>query len=188
MGQIVTSCIVNAGYQVIVLSENTYLWLGLEWLISTAVTPRPDMYWIKNASPEGLVRLQERLLDKHAGADWLVFTDADRVSDVNAFLRGERARAVADNVSLAQLSHCFSDTTFTFENTATLTYQEMRVCMLFHKGFSPARIAQILNKSPKTIYTHKRNAMNKFCCHTLAEFHRKLCLLDAQSSSLSMHR
>ncbi|EGK61607.1 hypothetical protein HMPREF9086_1876 [Enterobacter hormaechei ATCC 49162] len=27
-----------------------------------------------------------------------------------------------------------------------------------------------------------------FCSHPLAEFHRKLCLLDAQSFSLSMHR
>ncbi|AMX06911.1 LuxR family transcriptional regulator [Enterobacter asburiae] len=91
---------------------------------------------------------------------------------------------VADNLSFAQLSHCFSDTTFAIKNAATLSHQERRVCMLLHKGFSPVRIAKIMNKSPKTIYTHKRNAMNKFCCHSLAEFHRKLCLLDAQSFAL----
>ncbi|KUQ79786.1 helix-turn-helix transcriptional regulator [Enterobacter genomosp. O] len=179
-----TPFIPNAGYQVIVLSGNAFLWLGLHSMISAAVTPRPEMYWINSVDPHGLTRLQERLLDTPAAQNWLIFTDAAWVSDINAWLRSERVRVVADNLSLAQLSRCFSDTTFSFENAATLSYQEMRVCMLLHKGFSPVRIAKILNKSPKTIYTHKRNAMNKFCCHSLAEFHRKLCLLDAQSFSL----
>ena len=179
-----TPFIPNAGYQVIVLSGNAFLWLGLHSMISMAVTPRPEMYWIHNVNSEGLLHLQERLLNTHAGENWLVFTDAARVCDVHACLRNERVRVVADNLSFAQLSHCFSNTTFAIENAATLSHQERRVCMLLHKGFSPVRIAKIMNKSPKTIYTHKRNAMNKFCCHSLAEFHRKLCLLDAQSFAL----
>jgi len=179
-----TPFIPNAGYQVIVLSGNTFLWLGLTSMISTAVTPRPEMYWIHDVNPEGLLHLQERLLNTHTGENWLVFTDAARVCDVHACLRNERVRVVADNLSFAQLSHWFSYTTFAIENAATLSHQERRVCMLLHKGFSPVRIAKIMNKSPKTIYTHKRNAMNKFCCHSLAEFHRKLCLLDAQSFAL----
>ncbi|HBI6863457.1 TPA: LuxR family transcriptional regulator [Enterobacter cloacae] len=179
-----TPCIINAGFRVIILSENAYLCLGLRSIIATAVAPRPEIYWINDVNPEGLLHLQEHLLNTRAGSDWLVFTDAARVDEITAFLRGERVRVVADNLTLAQLSHCFSDTTYSFENLATLTYQEMRVCMLFHKGFSPVRIAQVFGKSPKTIYTHKRNAMNKFCCQNLAEFHRKLCLLDAQLSSL----
>ncbi|EOF9297620.1 helix-turn-helix transcriptional regulator [Enterobacter bugandensis] len=178
-----TPFILNAGYKVIVLSSNTFLWLGLHSIISTAVSPRPEAYWINNVNPEGFLRLQ-KLLNTHAGQNWLLFTDAAQVNDINALPGNERVRVVADNVSLAQLSHCFSDMTFSFENSATLTYQEMRVCMLFHKGFSPVRIAQVLNKSPKTIYTHKRNAMNKFCCQNLADFHRKLCLLDALATSL----
>ncbi|AMJ72205.1 helix-turn-helix transcriptional regulator [Enterobacter cloacae] len=178
-----TPFIRNAGYQVIVLSSNAFLWLGLHSIIATAVSPRPEAYWINNVTPEGLLRLQE-LLNAHVGQSWLLFTDTAWVNDVNALPGSERVRVVPGNVSLAQLSHCFSDMTFSFDNTAALTYQEMRVCMLFHKGFSPVRIAQILNKSPKTIYTHRRNAMNKFCCHSLAEFHRKLCLLDALATSL----
>lgn len=179
-----TPFIPNAGYQAIVLSGNAFLWLGLSSLISAAVTPSPEMHWIDDVTPQGLLRLQTLLRNTHVGQNWLVFTDAARVCDVNACLRNERVRVVADNLSLAQLSRCFSDTTFAFENAATLSYQEMRVCMLLHKGFSPVRIAKILNKSPKTIYTHKRNAMNKFCCHSLADFHRKLCLLDARSFTL----
>ncbi|HCB1628501.1 TPA: LuxR family transcriptional regulator [Enterobacter kobei] len=179
-----TPLIANAGYQVIVLSSNAFLWLGLNSILSTAVSPRPEVYWINNVNPQGLMRLQTLLLNTHVGGNWLLLTDAARVNDINAWLHNARVRVVADNVSLAQLSLCFSDTSFSFENTATLTCQEMRVCMLFHKGFSPIRIAQILNKSPKTIYTHKRNAMNKFCCQNLAEFHQKLCLLDALPSSL----
>ncbi|RAU36158.1 helix-turn-helix transcriptional regulator [Enterobacter sp. RIT418] len=179
-----TPFIPNAGYQVIILSDNAFLWLGLHSMISAAVTPRPEMYWIDDVTPKGLLRLQERLLNTHLGQNWLVFTDAARVCDVNACLRNARVRVVADNLSLAQLSHSFSDKTFAFANAATLSDQEMRVCMLLHKGFTPVRIAKILKKSPKTIYTHKRNAMNKFCCRSMADFHRKLCLLDAWSFSL----
>ncbi|HCJ6522422.1 TPA: helix-turn-helix transcriptional regulator [Enterobacter cloacae] len=178
-----TPFIPNAGYQVIVLSSNAFLWLGLHSIVSTAVSPRPEAYWINNVTPEGLQRLQE-LFSTNVGQSWLLFTDTARVNDINTLPGNERIRVVPGNVSLAQLSHCFSDMAFSLENTATLTYQEMRVCRLIQKGFSPVRIAQILNKSPKTIYTHKRNAMKKFCCQNLAEFYRKLCLLDALATSL----
>lgn len=61
-----TPFIPNAGYQVIVLSSNAFLWLGLHSIVSTAVSPRPEAYWINNVTPEGLQRLQE-LFSTHVG-------------------------------------------------------------------------------------------------------------------------
>lgn len=96
-----TPFIANAGYQVIVLSSNAFLWLGLNSILSTAVSPRPEAYWINNVNPQGLMRLQTLLLNTHVGGNWLLLTDAGRVNDINAWLHNARVRVVADNVSLA---------------------------------------------------------------------------------------
>ena len=71
-----TPFIANAGYQVIVLSSNAFLWLGLNSILSTAVSPRPEGYWINNVNPQGLMRLQTLLLNTHVGGNWLFLTDA----------------------------------------------------------------------------------------------------------------
>lgn len=177
----------NADYKVIVLSGNAFLWLGLKTFISQSVDPCPEIFWINDVSPEGILPLRQLMLNIRVKKGWLVFTDASRVNDIKIILGGERVHVVAGNLSLAQLSRCFQNTPFASVKNATLTCQELRVCMLFRNGFSLVRIAQILNKSPKTIYTHKRNAMNKFHCQNLAEFHRKLFLLDYPASCLSLH-
>ena len=105
---------------------------------------------------------------------WLIFTDECRVNDINVYLPAGRVRVLAGNISIIQLSQHLRNADFTqrYRPDANLTRSELRVCTLLSQG---------LNKSPKTIYTHKRNAMTKFRCQNLAEFHRKICLLEQQS-------
>ena len=66
-----TPFIPNAGYQAIVLSGNAFLWLGLSSLISAAVTPSPEMHWIDDVTPQGLLRLQTLLRNTLVGQNWL---------------------------------------------------------------------------------------------------------------------
>ncbi|MGZ7254059.1 helix-turn-helix transcriptional regulator, partial [Streptococcus pyogenes] len=61
------------------------------------------------------------------------------------------------------------------------THSEIHICSLVIMGFSPNTIARMLHKSPKTIYTHRRNAMAKFHCNTLADLHRKIRTMNDRS-------
>lgn len=177
------SSLSRAQFHIIILSENAFLWLGLKTLIAMMMTPRPDIFWINSVSPETLLRLREQVMRDTADNSWLIFTDERRINDVSVYLPAGRVRILADNLSIIQLSQRLRQADFSNDSLpdATLTCQELRVCTLLSKGISLVRIAQLLNKSPKTIYTHKRNAMSKFHCHNLAEFHRKICLLEQQS-------
>lgn len=170
-------------FRIIILSENYFLWLGLTSLISMMMTPRPDIFWINSVSPEGILRMREQIVKDTADNGWMIFTDECRVNSIQVYLPAGRISVLADNLSVIHLSQCLRNADFTHHllPDATLTRQELRVCTLISKGISLVRIAQMLNKSPKTIYTHKRNAMCKFHCQNLAEFHRKLCLLEQHS-------
>ncbi|WP_263070192.1 helix-turn-helix transcriptional regulator [Enterobacter huaxiensis] len=170
-------------FRIIILSENYFLWRGLTSLISMMMTPRPDIFWINSVSPEGILRVREQIMKDTAHSGWMIFTDECRVNDIQAYLPAGRVSVLADNLSVIQLSQCLRNADFTHGSLqdATLTRQELRVCTLISKGISLIRIAHLLNKSPKTIYTHKRNAMSKFHCQNLAEFHRKICLLEQHS-------
>lgn len=173
----------HADYQIIILSDNYFLWLGLKALISTMMAPRPDIFWSNGVSPESILRMREQVMKSSSYKHSLVFTEASRVNDIQIYLPSERVKVMPTNLSVSQLILRLSTENFTNASVpnATLTRSELRVCTLISKGISLVRIAQLLNKSPKTIYTHKRNAMTKFHCHTLAEFHRKICLLEQQS-------
>lgn len=171
-----------ANFQIVILSDNYFLWLGLKSAISMMMAPRPDIFWISEVSPESILRMREQVM-KSPVHHWLVFTEASRINDIQIYLPSERVSVMPDNLTVSQLVLRLSSEDFTCTRVpdATLTRSELRVCTLISKGISLVRIAQLLNKSPKTIYTHKRNAMTKFHCHNLAEFHRKICLLEQQS-------
>lgn len=173
----------HPNYQIIILSDNYFLWLGLKTAIDTMMTPRPDIFWINEISPESIFRMREQVMKSHPERHWLVFTDASRISDIQIYLPADRVKVMADDLSVSRLMLSLRSGDFTSASVpdATLTRSELRVCTLISKGISLVRIAQLLNKSPKTIYTHKRNAMSKFHCHNLAEFHRKICLLEQKS-------
>lgn len=173
----------HVDFHVIVLSDNYFLWLGLKTLISMMMTPRPDIFWINSVSPETILRMREQIMRETTDNGWLIFTDECRVNDINVHLPAGRVRVLAGNISIIQLSQHLRNADFTqrYRPEANLTRSELRVCTLLSKGISLVRIAQLLNKSPKTIYTHKRNAMTKFRCQNLAEFHRKICLLEQHS-------
>lgn len=173
----------NNDFRIIILSENYFLWLGLKSLISMMMTPRPDIFRVDGVSPEAILRMREQIMKDTTSHGWLIFTDACRVRDISVYLPAGRVSVRAGNMSIIQLSECLRNVNFFNDSLpdATLTRQELRVCTLISKGISLIRIAQLLNKSPKTIYTHKRNAMTKFHCQNLAEFHRKICQLEQQS-------
>ncbi|MBM3073146.1 helix-turn-helix transcriptional regulator [Enterobacter sp. RHBSTW-00994] len=175
-----------ADYQIIILSDNYFLWLGLKAIVSAMMNPRPDIFWINEVRPENILRIREQVMTSATDLGWLVFTEAFRINDIQVYLPSERVNVLAADLSIAQLSNRLKTADFTdvAEPDATLTRSELRVCMLIGKGLSLARIAQLLKKSPKTIYTHKRNAMSKFHCQNLAQFHRKICLLERQSLML----
>lgn len=53
----------NADYKVIVLSGNAFLWLGLKTFISQSVDPCPEIFWINDVSPEGILPLRQLMLN-----------------------------------------------------------------------------------------------------------------------------
>lgn len=178
-----TSRITNARYQIIILSDNAFLWFGLKTLITTMMVPRPNIFWINDVTPLRILHMREQIMQRAEPEDWLVFTDAARVSDLRVYLPHERVHILADNLTVAQLTRRLRSADFSSVTPpdAKLTRSELRVCTLISRGISLVGIARLLNKSPKTIYTHKRNAMSKFHCRNLAEFHRKICLLEQRS-------
>lgn len=78
----------NADYKVIVLSGNAFLWLGLKTFISQSVDPCPEIFWINDVSPEGILPLRQLMLNIRVKKGWLVFTDASRVNDIKIILGG----------------------------------------------------------------------------------------------------
>lgn len=46
-------------FQIVILSDNYFLWLGLTTLIPTMITPRPDIFWINEVTPKNILRMRE---------------------------------------------------------------------------------------------------------------------------------
>lgn len=163
-------------YQVAILSTNYFLWLGLKHAIPYMVCPNPAIQWFNKDNNESVFQLRERIINDDKEAKWLIITEHNRVQEVQQFLPPERACVFSDKLSLRALSQQLSKPDFrrTLRKESPLTQSEIHVCLLIILGFPPKAIADMLHKSPKTIYTHRRNAMTKFHCNTLAELHRKI--------------
>lgn len=80
----------HADYQIIILSDNYFLWLGLKALISTMMAPRPDIFWSNGVSPESILRMREQVMKSSPYKHSLVFTEASRVNDIQIYLPSER--------------------------------------------------------------------------------------------------
>lgn len=170
-------------YQILILSDNYYLNFGLRHLISQQMSPRPDIIWLKNPTAERILRLREQVLDQHTDKKWIAFTERYQIDSFRIFLPRERVCILPADLTLKQLSQRLKAPDFSHvtRRETPLTPAELRVCSLFIKGLTVGGIARMLNKSPKTIHTHKRNAMDKFHSQTLADFHRKICLLEQRA-------
>lgn len=72
--------------------------------------------------------------------------------------------------------------------SAGLTANERAVLRLLLRGLNPTAIGQCLNKSDKTISTHKRNLMDKLGVYTIAELHFRLCVDDLTSRRRDIFR
>ncbi|MFU0444034.1 helix-turn-helix transcriptional regulator [Pseudocitrobacter faecalis] len=169
-------------YQVRVLSNNYFFWVGVKNLMHQQGKPAADIKWIKEASDS-----QQRLLCQEIYATpiiqkWLVFTESEQIDTLSVMLPDDRVNILSDRLEMSELKEQLKNPTFSRRRRdKQLTRSEARVCSLIRQGFTLVRIAQILNKSPKTIYTHKRNAMDKFHCDTLVEFNRKMNLMERQA-------
>jgi|AGFT01.1.fsa_nt_gi Response regulator containing a CheY-like receiver domain and an HTH DNA-binding domain len=166
-------------YQILILSDNYYLNLGLKHLIYQQMSPRPDIIWLKTAGAESLARLRETVLKPNPQKKWIVFADRGQIESFRLFLPSVNVCLLPSDLSLTQIARRLKVPDFSHipPRKMPLTPSELRVCSLFIKGFSVGGIARILRKSPKTIHTHKRNAMDKFHSQNLADFHRKISLM-----------
>lgn len=171
--------IVLTRYQLVVLSDNYYLWSGLRHCIPFMVEPHLALSWHKDLTGEDLFLLREKILQDTSGKKWLIVTGHKRMQELQQLLPPGKVCLIRDNVSLKQLACHLRHPDFhrRIEKDAPLTQTEAHVCRLIIKGLSTVKIAEMMNKSPKTVYTHRRNAMTKFHCHTLADLHRKMHLM-----------
>lgn len=162
--------------QIIVLSQNRFFWLGLQALVSVMPLPHPEILWLNNFTAETLARL--RLACRQCKT--LLVTERDFIDDVQVFLPVSQITLIADTNPLTQVQQWLKEGNFPLVSTQApiLTRAELRVCTLYSQGLNTVRIARVLNKSPKTIHSHKRNVMAKFHCRNLVEFHRTLTLLE----------
>lgn len=170
-------------WQILILSDNYYLNLGLKHLICQQMSPRPDIIWLKTTGAESLSRLRELVLEPNPQKKWIAFADRQQVGSLRLFLPHTNVCLLPADLNLTQLARRLKAPVFSHipPRETPLTPTELRVCSLFIKGFSVGGIARILRKSPKTIHTHKRNAMDKFHSHTLADFHRKISLMPQEA-------
>lgn len=170
-------------WQILILSDNYYLNLGLKHLICQQMSPRPDIIWLKTTGAESLSRLRELVLEPNPQKKWIAFADRQQVGSLRLFLPHTNVCLLPADLNLTQLARRLKAPVFSHipPRETPLTPTELRVCSLFIKGFSVGGIARILRKSPKTIHTHKRNAMDKFHSHTLADFHRKISLMPQET-------
>lgn len=165
-----------APYHMVVFSQNHYFWLGLQTLVATMATPRPELLWLNAFSAESLACLRLRSREGKT----LIVTGPDLVDDVQICLPTSQVILIASTHSLEQVKQWLEAGEFpVFASQApVLTRAEIRVCTLYRQGLNTVRIARVLNKSPKTIHSHKRNVMAKFHCRNLVEFHRTLTRLE----------
>lgn len=170
-------------YRIVVLGDNTYLWSGLRHYLNALSGVTPTMYWQKSLSSESLFLLRDALSQDASTIRWLAIAPHNRVREIQQILPSDKVCVLRDNLTLPQFAHYLRQPDFrrSAPKEVPLTRTEVNVCMLIIQGFSTAKIADMMHKSPKTIYTHRRNAMVKFHCHTLAELHSKMHFMTRRS-------
>lgn len=165
-------------FQIRVLSNNYFFWQGVKNLLGQQAKDH-QIEWVKECSDSQQRLLCQEIYATPIAQKWLVFTESERVDNLSVMLPDDRVNILSDRLTLDALKEQLKNPTFSpRRRDKQLTRSEARVCSLIRQGFTLVRIAQILNKSPKTIYTHKRNAMDKFHCDTLVEFNRKMNLME----------
>lgn len=167
-------------YQLIVLSKNYFLWLGLKNSIQYMVNPYPVIKWFNEDNENSIFTLREKIVTDETEQKWLVITEHSRTQEIQQFLPPDRVYVLSDKLSFKQLAVHLKRPEFnrTRQKDVALTHSEIHICLLTIMGFSISAIANMLHKSPKTIYTHRRNAMGKFHCNTLADLHRKMRTIE----------
>ena len=173
----------SAPYELVVLSQNYFLWMGLKHSVPYMINPSPALHWFNEKTNNNVFQLREKILRNNSDSKWLIITEDYRVPEVQQILPPDRACVFSDKLSIKQLTQQLKQPEFrrTPHKETPLTHSEIHICLLIIMGFSPNAIAGMLHKSPKTIYTHRRNAMAKFHCNTLAELHRKIRNIDNRS-------
>jgi Response regulator containing a CheY-like receiver domain and an HTH DNA-binding domain len=166
-------------YQIRVLSDNYYFWLGVKNFVRQLGASVGDVHWVKESTDRQHRLLCQEIYATPVAQKWLIFIESEQIDNLGIMLPDDRVNILSDRLKMDELSDQLRNPTFSRRRRIKqLTRSEARVCSLIRQGFTLVRIAQILNKSPKTIYTHKRNAMTKFNCDRLADFNRKINLME----------
>ncbi|NDJ58523.1 response regulator transcription factor [Enterobacteriaceae bacterium 4M9] len=148
-----------------VFSQNYFLWNGIRHSLAWLPPSRQEYHWLTQMT---LAALDERLKDLPTGALCIIVTEASRIETLRQLLpRG--VLVMGDNEPLHTLDALLNSPSAVQVSSVRLTRAERKVCALISKGYAPAGIARLLNKSQKTINGHKRSAMHKLSCHSSAE-------------------
>ena len=148
-----------------VFSQNYFLWNGIRHSLAWLPPSRQEYHWLTDIT---LGVLDERIKDLPAGAFCIIVTEASRIQTLRQLLpRG--ILVIGDDEPLHTLDAHLNSPSAVPVSTVRLTHAERKVCALISKGYAPDGIARLLNKSQKTINSHKRSAMQKLSCHSSAE-------------------
>lgn len=112
----------------------------------------------------------------HLGARGFVSKQCDERSLVTAICRVMQGDRYVDPVSAAQLT--WKKGEFSDASLASLTLREMEVCRLLAKGQSVSGIAEQMQLSDKTIYTHWEHIRQKLGVKSAASLSRIAFLFD----------
>jgi DNA-binding CsgD family transcriptional regulator len=148
-----------------IFSENYYLWVGIRISLSWLLPSRPLFTWISAPSLSALDGL-----GKQPGKDLrrVLVAEADQVETLKLLVPKD-VRVLPDNLPLTELLAQINAPAENKRRGTHLTRSEWQVCLSISRGVTAQEMARKLNKSPKTINGHKRNAMQKMRCHSNAD-------------------
>jgi DNA-binding CsgD family transcriptional regulator len=155
----------HPGNLIYIFSENYYLWVGIRISLSWLLPSRPLFTWISAPSLSALDGL-----GKQPGKDLrrVLVAEADQVETLKLLVPKD-VRVLPDNLPLTELLAQINAPAENKRRGTHLTRSEWQVCLSISRGVTTQEMACKLNKSPKTINGHKRNAMQKMRCHSNAD-------------------
>lgn len=148
-----------------VFSQNYFLWNGIRHSLPWLPPSRQEYQWLADIT---LAALDAQIKALPSGALCVIITEASRAQTLRQLLpRG--ILVMGDDEPLNALNTWLESPGIAQTSPERLTRAEFKICTLISKGYPPAGIARLLNKSQKTVNSHKRSAMQKLRCHSSAE-------------------
>lgn len=161
-----------------VFSQNYFLWNGVRHSLAWLPPSRQEYHWLADMT---LAALNDLIKALPEGALCIIITEASRTQTLRQLLP-RSILVMGDNEPSAALDRYLNAPPTEQASAQRLTRAELNVCTLISKGYPPAGIARLLNKSQKTINSHKRSAMQKLSCHSSAELWTRITQFSSPSA------